>query len=191
MRTVFVPATAAMLLALLPRLIAQSPTWAKTDRSDALHGTSFKEFRLTGKFLTPPRQSTLSEPVIVLQCRPDARGHRAAHMNDRFVKGWIATGAVLDGGVVEYRLDEGKLQRTAWDVSTDRSGVFLNTPNCWDCNLNSLLYGSKNPPKEGAPARKIILGAYEYLGAQFQMQFDLPDSGDVLEACGVTAAPSK
>ncbi|MGA2773199.1 MAG: hypothetical protein ABSG26_20520 [Bryobacteraceae bacterium] len=190
-RTVFAPAIAFMLLALVSQLhlIAQPPTWAKTDRSDALHGTSFTEFKLAGKFLVAPRQSTFTAPVLVLQCRPDARGHGRAHMNDHFLKGWIATGAVLDSGVVEYRLDDAKLQRAAWDVSTDRSGLFLNAPNCWDCNLNTIIYGRKDPPKEGATPRtqKIILGVSEYLGAEIQMQFDLPDSAEVLEACGVAA----
>jgi hypothetical protein len=61
-----------------------------------------------------------------------------ADSSGKFVEGWIATGAVLNSEVgdhgpsvsVEYRLDSGKLQSDAWDVSTDHSAIFLNRGLC-------------------------------------------------------------
>jgi hypothetical protein len=56
-----------------------------------------------------------------------------------------------------------------------------------DGDLDDLLYGHVLRHKEGtnAQVRRIMLGVPEYLGAQIQMQFDLPDSTEVADACGV------
>jgi hypothetical protein len=170
---------------------AQTATWTETDQSDQLHQTSFKEFSLEGKFLVAPQRSSLSAPVLVLRCQP-GHGGKKSRTNGNFVEGWIAIGAVLNstvvpvpGGVprvrvpVEYRLDDKKLQSDFWNVSTDRSGVFVD-------DLDNLLYGHFLPHREGTNAqiRRIMLGVPEYLAVQIQMQFDLPDSTDVAEACG-------
>ena len=172
---------------------AQAPTWAETDKSDPLHQTSFKEFTLQGRFLIPPRQSSLSAPALVLHCQPGRHDHRGtkSYSSGRLVEGWIAIGAVLDSHVgslgtcvsVEYRRDDMKLQPNCWGPSTDRSAVFLS-----DIDLNNLLYGHLMPHKEwtsNTQVRKIILGVSEYLAAQIQMQFDLPDSTAIADACGV------
>ena len=170
--------------------MAHAQTWTETDKSDPLHQTSFKEFTLTGKFLVPPRQSNLAAPLLVLHCQP---GRRGRHLTDgTFGEGWIATGAVLNSTVVnntlgvrvpvEYRFDDKKLQGDFWNVSTDHSGVILS-----DLDLNNLLYGHILLHKEGTSGqvRRIMLGFPEYLGGQIQLQFDLPDSTEVADACGV------
>lgn len=110
------------------------------------------------------------------------------------MEGWIATGAVLDSAEpsvgrdaaklvsVEFRLDDRKLQADLWPKSTDHSGVFLD-----DIRLDNLLYGHLLGHKEGTgpQVRRIMLGVPEYLAIQIQMQFDLPDSTEVADACGV------
>jgi hypothetical protein len=61
--------------------------------------------------------------------------------------------------------------------------VFLS-----DVDLNNLLYGHLMPHKEwtnSPQVRKIILGVSEYLAAQIQIEFDLPESTEVADACGV------
>ena len=76
-----------------------------------------------------------------------------------------------------------KLQPNCWSPSTDHSAVFLS-----DVDLNNLLYGHFMPHKESTDnpqVRKIILGVSEYLAAQIQMEFNLPDSTEVADACGV------
>jgi len=176
---------------------AQSSAWIETDRYDPLHQTSFKEFSLQGRFLIPPRQSNLSAPVLMLHCQPGRHDHKGtkSYSSGRFIEGWIATGAVLNSAAgklgasitVEYRLDGKKLQTDSWEVISDHSGILLNRPFCGDCNLNNLLYGHVLPHKEGTnpQVRRIILGVSEYLAGQIQMQFDLPDSTEVANACGV------
>lgn len=182
-----------LLLCIATSGMAQTGVWTQVDRSDLLHQTSFKEFTLTGKFLVPPRQSSLDAPLLVLHCQPGRHGKYLT--NGHFVEGWIATGAVLNSTVletpekkpvmrvpVEYRLDDKKLQSDAWNVSTDHSGVFVD-----DGDLDNLLYGHILLHREGTSAqvRRIMLGVPEYLGVQIQMQFDLPDSTEVADACGV------
>jgi hypothetical protein len=173
--------------------------WTEADKSDSLHQVTFKEFSLLGKFLIPPQQSNLPAPLLVLHCQPGPHRFGRVQTNGHFVEGWIAVGAVLNPAEqsvgrdaarlvpVEFRLDEKKLQADLWPVSTDHLGVFLNGPHCRDCTLNNLLYGHMLPHKDGTnpQVRRIILGVPEYLGAQVQMQFDLPDSTQFAEACGV------
>lgn len=175
---------------------AAPSSWTQVDRSDQLHGTSFKEFTLEGKFLVAPRQSSLAAPVLVLHCQPGRHGPKRVRTNGLFVEGWISVGAVLNSAVatvpgektprvgirVEYRLDDKKLQSDFWSLSTDRSGVFLD-----DGDLDNLLYGHILAHKEGTNAqiKRIMFGVDEYLAVQIQMQFDLPDSTEVADACGV------
>jgi hypothetical protein len=172
---------------------AQTSAWTATDKSDVLHQISFKEFRLEGRFLAPPHQSSLSAPVLVLHCQPGRHDHRGtkSYAAGKLVEGWIATGAALDSHAgplgtcasVEYRRDDMKLQLNCWGSSTDHSAVFLS-----DVDLNNLLYGHLMPHKEwtnSPQVRKIILGVSEYLAAQIQIEFDLPESTEVADACGV------
>lgn len=188
------------------------PSWTQVDKSDPLHGTSFKEFMLQGKFLVPARQSTLTEPALVLRCQPSRHTHGKVQTNGHFVEGWITTGSVLDssprgneidlGGsvrdaaarasqiLVEFRLDTKKLQQDFWPVSTDRTGVFLKQiPFCGECTLENVLYGHVGWHAEGKgdQVHRLLVGVPEYLGAQIQMQFDLPDSTEVADACGIIA----
>lgn len=79
-------------------------------------------------------------------------------------------------------MDDKKLERDLWPLSTDIGGLFLD-----DARLDNLLYGHLLPHKEGtgAQVKRIMLGVPEYLGAQIQMEFDLPDSTAVADACGI------
>jgi len=124
---------------------------------------------------------------MVLHCQPGPHGVGNGKTNGHFVEGWISVGAVLGSEQVEFRLDDKKLQYDLWTASTDHSGVFLTKPFCGDCILANLLYGHTLPHKEGSgpQVNKIIIGVPEYLAAQIQMQFDLPDSTEVAEACGI------
>ncbi len=43
------------------------------------------------------------------------------------------------------------------------------------------------PHKEGTnpPVRKLIIGVPEYLGAEVEVEFDMPDPNEVAETCAV------
>jgi hypothetical protein len=208
----FALAVGAAAFIAVPMIKGQTSSWTEADKSDPLHQTAFREFTLQGKFLVPPRQSSLSAPVLVLHCQPGSHNHGKVRANGHFVEGWVATGAVMDSSVrgneidlshsardvekrasqilVEFRLDDKKLHQEFWPVSTDRTGVFLNPiPLCGDCTLENLLYGHVGWHDEGkgGQVRKLLMGVPEYLGAEIQLQFDLPDSTDVADACGLIA----
>jgi hypothetical protein len=108
-------------------------------------------------------------------------------MGGKFLTGYLVVDAVLDfheGKVpIEFRLDDGKLQTAQWAKSTDGSGAFFS-----DIDFDTLLYGHFLPHKENTnpPVRRIILGVPEYLGAQVQAEFDMPEPGEVADVCGIT-----
>lgn len=172
-------------------------TWTEAEKHDPLHRISFREFSLEGHFLIPPEHGTLSAPLLVLRCQPGLHRRGKIETNGHFIQGWIDTGAVLDSAkdvvAVEYRLDDKKLQSDEWAISNDRKGMFLNELLCGDCNVNILLFGHFLPHKEGSnpQVRRIVMGVREYLGDGIQLEFDLPDSSDVAEACGVIVHKAK
>ncbi len=100
-------------------------------------------------------------------------------------------GAVLDthvdasassATVVQFRLDDKKIQTGYWTPSTDFGGAFFT-----DLDLDNLLYGHMLPHKEGTgdPVRKVVIAANEFLAGQVVAEFDMPDPTQVAEACGV------
>jgi len=172
-------------------LIAQeAPNWAKEEKTDPLREVKFLQFSLDGKFLTPPRNlGADAKPTIILRCTPGSFVHGRTH--GKFLSGYVYVGAVVDTHIdssgtsvpVQFRLDEGKLQNANWSHSTDYSSIFFE-----EIDLNTLLYGHFMFHKENTSSqvKKIVIGIDEYLGGEVVMQFDLPDSSEVAEACGVT-----
>lgn len=162
--------------------------WIKTETADALHGTKGVNYRLYGEFLAKPNRTTLSAPVLDLYCEP-GKHHR---FNGKLSKGFVDVGAVLAskpdpllGSSVDlqFRLDNGKLQRQPTGISTDLSAMSLLTSQ-----LNTFLYGHFMPHKQNTneQVHEIILGVNEYLAGEIQMRFDLPDVSEVADVCGVT-----
>lgn len=178
---------------------AQTSNWAKTSSEDPLQRVPYASYTLAGKYLRAPQRSILEAPMMVVHCQS---GHHRV-TNGHFLEGWIATGAVLgtkvsdDGKVtyipVEYRLDDKKLRSENWAFTTDRTAVALSMADpvanafCRDCVLDNLLYGKSAPHKEGSAAQihTVVIGVPEYLGAEIEMQFDLPDSAEVADVCGL------
>jgi hypothetical protein len=96
--------------------------------------------------------------------------------------------------VVQFRLDDGKIQTVSWGRSTDFSAIFLTPPAAARPFLRSgyeefanLLYAHAMYHKENTnpQVRKVVLDVPEYLGGEVVMQFDLPDSTGVADACGI------
>jgi hypothetical protein len=160
------------------------PSWQRQEKSDPLRKLEYSQFVLEGKYLIPPRAKAPAPPTLVARCQ--AGNSNFGHAHGKFLKGYLSVDAVLDfhaGGVpVSLRLDEGKVQSAHWTQSTDGSGAFFES-----VEFNNLLYGHMLPHKEGTnpPVRKVIIGVPEYLGAEVQVEFAMPDSSDVAETCGV------
>jgi hypothetical protein len=187
------PLFAALIASLLftTGLAAQNaPNWTKEEKADPLREVKYLQFSLDGSFLTSPKSlGAGAKPTLILRCMPGSFVHGRAH--GKFMDGHIYVGAVVDtrsdsSGTsvpVQFRLDDGKLQSASWSHSTDYSSIFFE-----EIDLNTLFYGHFMFHKENTSpqVKKIVIGIDEYLGGEVVMQFQLPDSSEVAEACGVT-----
>jgi hypothetical protein len=165
---------------------ASSPTWQREDKTDPLRGTSYSQFTLTGKFLTPPRTSTGEAPVFIVKCAPGGHRHiSGGFINGKFLDAYITIHAVVNhlprGVGVQYRLDDSKMHAELWNVGTDGTAIFLP-----EIEFNTVIYGHFLRHKEGTndPVHKVVIGVNEYMGAEVVMQFDLPDPTEMVDACG-------
>lgn len=152
-----------------------------------MRGTSYSQYTLAGKFLTPPRTSTGESPVFVVKCIPtNHRRSGGGYVNGKLMDAYIVMRSVVDRSssrvFVQYRLDDGKMHKEYWDVGTDGTGIFPP-----EIELNTVIYGHFLPHKEGTndPIRKLVLGVNEYMGTEVVVQFDFPDPTEMMDACGL------
>ena len=181
-------ASAAVLgLCLSIVCLAESTKWEREDKTDPLRGTSYSQYTLTGKFLTPPKMATTEAPVFIVKCIPG--GHRrvsGGYTNGKLLDAYIIARGVVNhsssNAFVQYRLDDGKMHKEYWGVGTDGTAIFPP-----EIELNTVLYGHFMKHKEGTndPTKKLVMGVNEYLGAEIVMQFDLPDPAEMADACGL------
>lgn len=171
--------------------------WKRDDKIDTFRGSSYTMYSLEGKFLTPPSHSSLDQPRIVVQCvpGPDHQGHT----HGKFISGYVAIGTVVDATAenaasrvrIQFRLNDGKIQERPWTPSTDFLAIYMKRPSGINGSgyeeFANLLYGHEMYHKENtnAQTQKIVIDIPEYLGGEVVMQFDLPDSTGVADACGI------
>lgn len=175
---------ACIILAASCLAVAHAQEWRATPKSDPLTAKSYVEYRLDGKFLTPPAHSDAQPPYISLRCDP-APNH--SRISGRLLDGFIVVNTVIDikngsDTTVQYRLDDGKLQ-TGYDASysTDYQAIHID-----GLMLNNLLWGHNLFHKPGTSDRvhKVVIGVQEHLASKVVMQFDMPDAKEVGAACG-------
>jgi len=164
----------------------QQKQWQALPQTDALRGTRYTRFVLTGMFLTPPRQPTIPDPLLIVECIP---GKRLRVYGGTFLDAYVSLGAVLNsvvsqdgnGVLASYRLDDGKIKQELWSPSTDGTAAFFTS-----VTLNTLLYGHFLPhkPDTNPAIRKAVIAVNEYLAGEIVMQFDMPDPTEVADACG-------
>ena len=196
-----------LLLTLTASAIAagqsSSSNWVKQEKKDAFTGTSYVQFMLPGKFLTPPQHGTLAAPALVLQCVPgETKVHKGWYSAGKLSSAWIDVGASFNGtanGVpVEYRRDDDRPDSSVWVESTDLVGLFpppsLNGRPAGSNELDYMLFGNAGMHKVNTtpPVRKLVLMANEYLGAAIVMEFDLTDldgADGIASQCGLAMYP--
>jgi len=165
-----------------------SRNWESIKKTDPLRGNSYILFLLAGKFLTAPKRSDSSNPVMVLKC--EMGSHNRGHVHGKLLAGYIVAGGVVDAAgdsasvgtvPVEFRLDDGKLQSRNWDHSKDYSAVFFGEVDFW-----TILYGHMLIHKENTSpqVRKLVIGVSQFLDSDVVIQFDFPESTEVADACG-------
>jgi hypothetical protein len=170
-----------------PTPAGSTSKWEREDKSDPLRGTSYSQYSLTGKFLTPPHTSNGEPPVFIVKCIPtNHRRSGGGYVNGKLMDAYIVMRSVVDHSsskvFVQYRLDDSKMHKEWWGVGTDGTAIFPP-----EIELNTVLYGHFLPHKEGTndPIRKLVLGVDEYLGAEVVIQFDFPDPTEMTDACGL------
>jgi len=167
-----------------------SSEWRYSKQDDPLHGTSFDQFILDGRYLTRPSQTDGENPALVVQCS-----------DGKFRRGSLVVGTVIqhaqgaDGGVahslkgitqahVEMRWDERKKPNDDWwEISNDGRALFFDK-----IQLTKLLTGRLlgHPSDPAQLVHRQIIGVVEAFANETVMQFDMPkDSTWIVEACGL------
>lgn len=163
---------------------AQEPShpshgWQKTDKPDPVRGSPATQFTLTGRFLDPPRGNVPGPPSIVLSCAISKHG------GGKFLSGYVQAGTPLKVEfvepteihgtsyyqeiTVEYHVDNEKPQNVQWSPRSDKTSVALD----------------KDAIKKILRGRELVLSMEEPFESHVVIHFDVPDSTDVLNACGI------
>jgi hypothetical protein len=159
----------AFIASILPVVAQESKTvapaeWRYVKEDDPLHSKTHDRFILDGTYLTPPRTSTKT-PSLVVECSAG-----------KVDQNYFNTGVVVvhreqnQHGplLIERRIDGKKKDLLSTGLSTDGQSVFFTRIDL----------------KDVLAAKQVIIGVYEYLGAQVVLQFDIPDPSPVMEKCG-------
>jgi hypothetical protein len=139
--------------------------WRYVKDDDLLHGKVHDRFILDGVYLTPPHLPTTT-PSIVVECSAG-----------KVEQNYFSAGAVIVHKeqsqhsmllLLEGRIDGKETAFLTTGLSTDGQSAFFTR-----YDLKGIL-----------AAKQVIVGAYEYMGAQVVMRFDVPDPSPVMEKCG-------
>jgi len=153
-------AVAATALVCSAALAQQSKTatvaqWQYVKDDDLLHGKVHDRFILDGVYLTPPHLLTKT-PSLVIECS-----------GGKVEQNYFNTGAVVvhrdqsQHGMllIEGRIDGKRRDFLTTGLSTDGLSVFFTRIDL----------------KDVLAAKQVVIGVYEYLGAQVVIRFDMAD----------------
>jgi hypothetical protein len=133
-------------------------------------------------------------PVLGMVCEPGVSG-LGKYYHGHITAGFVNVGGVVDssvgssGGVdvlVQYRRDDdAHVKEIPAAVSKDYGMVVFNDFPI--AEMGSLLYGHMIPHKRNTTpqTRKLILSIPQFVSTNVVVQFDLPDSDDVADQCGL------
>jgi hypothetical protein len=134
-----------------------------------------------GKFLRSPSDVS-NGPALAVDCIPTKVSHKS---EGKYVAGNLLVGTALKIDYVEpaeihgtsyyqkvsvrYRFDDGKEEGEEWTPGTDKTSASF----------------SKDSLKKMLRVHTVEITANDSRGSQVVMQFDMPDSAPVEEACDV------
>jgi hypothetical protein len=179
----------APLLVLLPLLWASLASWAtapqqsssgqawnQTQMSD---GTTYTRFTLTGKFLKRPAGDVSNPPSLAVDC---GRGRGS---EGRLIDGNLLVGVPLKVHYVEpteihgtsyypkvfvqVRVDDAKSEKRSWAPGKDKASAVF----------------SKHSLQKILRAHTVEITTEDENGSEVAVQFDVPDSKAVEQACNV------
>jgi hypothetical protein len=161
--------------------------WMRADRTDSTTGNKFVEFKLEGRFLSPPEGDDNEAPFLLLRCVPGERTVGGGnYVSGSLIDAHVHVGATLNhrpnGLPVSYRLDDGKPRNSLWDRSSDGTAAFL--PNQ---EVNTLFYSRATQRKSdsGQAVKRVVLSVDQYLAGNVVIEFDLPEQESTYDSCGL------
>jgi hypothetical protein len=184
-----------LFIILLFCAVAHCQDWSIKQVADPFRGTSFTQFMLEGKYLTPPATSSDHAPMLLLRCSAQAHGPKSYRFEGKLLAAFLFLGdqAVVDAQVgfgdgtsrvmTQWRLDDGKIQSDFLSHSTNFKAISLP-----ELLVDDFFYAHQLPHKEStnSQVKKVVVSIPEYLGSDVVIQFDLPDVTEVAKTCGVT-----
>jgi hypothetical protein len=155
--------------------------WQRAEKQDPARGIPATQFTLTGRYLDPPRGNVQGPPSIVLSCVPPKK----AGAEGRFLNGYVQAGTPLkvefvepseihgtsyfQDIAVEYHVDNEKPQNVNWSARSDKTSVALD----------------KEAARKILRGHEVALSMEEPFESKVVLHFDIPDSTDVLNTCGI------
>jgi hypothetical protein len=153
--------------------------WQESPKTDS-HGTTYTQYTLAGRFIKRPHAEVSAQPSLVVGCE---LGKESRWSKAGFRDGTLRVGAplkieyvepeeihgnsYLQRNFVEYRLDDGKVEREKWTPGADKTSVSL----------------PKDAFRKFLGAHTVLITVYEDPAGEIEMQFDMPDSAKVAQAC--------
>jgi hypothetical protein len=174
---------AAPLSALPQQASAPAQKWRQSQKTDAARGISYTQFTLAGKFVKWPEKDAENRPSLEADCRtPEESGG----LMEKFWHAYFFAGTPLTVQYVEpdaittgisyfqkidvrYRLDNGKEKKEQWSPGPDKSSVSI----------------PKDVLKKMLGAHSVEMSVNEVNAKEVSAQFEMPDSSEVAQACGL------
>src|ERR1700758_683113 len=151
--------------------------WRQTQMTD---GTPSTRFSLTGKFLRGPSGNVSNPPVLAIDCGSGRRAHEG-----RLIAGNLLVGVPLKIHYVEpteihgtsyypkvfvqIRVDDAKSEKRSWTPGKDKTSAVF----------------SKHSLQKILRAHTVEITTEDENGSEVAVQFDVPDSKAVEQACNV------
>ncbi|MGH9711767.1 MAG: hypothetical protein ACRD5M_00500 [Candidatus Acidiferrales bacterium] len=176
----------ALLLAIPFLAIAQQAApsaqkWRQAKKTDSARGITYTQFTLAGKFLKWPAGDASIRPTLEVDCTPSETSHESRR---QYLHAYLLAGIPLEikyvepdeitEGIsyypkinVEYSLDASKVRREQWDPGPDKASATMN----------------KGSLERMIEAHTIVISVDENKAGEVTMQFDMPDSAALVEAC--------
>jgi hypothetical protein len=167
--------------AITPQQSSSPQGWRQSPKTDSARGTPYTRFTVAGKFLRSPSDVS-NGPALAVDCIPGKVSHKA---EGKFVAGNLLVGTPLKIDYIEpaeihgtsylqkvsvrYRFDDGKEEGEEWTPGTDKTSASF----------------SKDMLKKMLRIHTVEITAKDADGSPIVMQFDMPDSSAVEEACDV------
>jgi hypothetical protein len=159
---------------------ASTRTWQQAERIDNNRVINETQFTLAGRFLDPPHGNVSAPPTLMLACEPSDRKREG-----KYISGQLQVGAPLKIVFVEpdeihgtsyfpevnvtYRVDSEKPQDVQWPPRTDKTSISLD----------------KEAARKILRGHAVVITVHEAFDSQVVMQFDFPESAEVLQTCGI------